>query len=78
MATRIRNELEALDRADPSAGFRDEFFLPDGMIYLNGNSLGAMPLAAVERSRRVVEQEWAAGLIGRVSDEGVSFLPPLW
>ncbi len=75
MATRTRSELESLDRSDPLAGFRDEFFLPDGVIYLNGNSLGAMPLAAVERSRRVVEEEWAKGLIGSMNTAGWYELP---
>ncbi len=75
MATRTRSELEALDRNDPLAAFRDEFFLPEGVIYLNGNSLGAMPLAAAERSRRVVEREWAEGLIGSMNTAGWYELP---
>ena len=75
MATKTRGDLEALDRADPLAGFRDEFFLPEGVVYLNGNSLGAMPLAAAQRSRRVVEQEWAEGLIGSMNTAGWYELP---
>ena len=46
MAARTRTDLESLDQSDSLAAFRDEFFLPEGVIYLNGNSLGAMPLAA--------------------------------
>ncbi|MDH3248011.1 MAG: aminotransferase class V-fold PLP-dependent enzyme [Acidimicrobiia bacterium] len=40
-----------------------DFVLPDGVVYLDGNSLGAMPVQARERARRVVEEEWAVGLI---------------
>ena len=75
MATKTRSELEALDQSDPLAAFREEFFLPDGVIYLNGNSLGAMPLAAAERARRVVEHEWAEGLIGSMNSAGWYELP---
>jgi kynureninase len=75
MTAPTRTDLEALDRRDPLAGFRDEFFLPAGTIYLNGNSLGAMPLAAAERGRRVVEQEWAEGLIGSMNTAGWYELP---
>ena len=64
------SDLETLDRQDPLAPFRDEFFLPEGTIYFNGNSLGAMPHEAARRSREVVEQEWAVGLIGSMNSAG--------
>lgn len=70
-----RTDLEALDRSDPLVDFRDEFFLPEGVIYLNGNSLGAMPLAAADRAKRVVEHEWAEGLIGSMNTAGWYTLP---
>jgi kynureninase len=75
MAISTRSDLEQLDQEDPLALFRDEFFLPDDLIYLNGNSLGAMPLKAAERSRRVVETEWAKGLIGSMNTAGWYSLP---
>lgn len=52
------------DQRDPLSGFRDEFSLPEGMIYLDGNSLGARPKAAAERARDVLEREWGQDLIG--------------
>lgn len=58
-----RDECVRADAADPLAPFRARFALPEGRIYLDGNSLGAMPLAAAERARDVVDREWAADLI---------------
>lgn len=57
------NEAAALDAADPLAPLRQHFTLPEGVIYLDGNSLGALPKAAPERVRRTVEQEWGRDLI---------------
>ncbi|MBV8912148.1 MAG: aminotransferase class V-fold PLP-dependent enzyme, partial [Acetobacteraceae bacterium] len=56
-------DLHALDRQDELAPFRDEFVLPQGVVYLDGNSLGPLPHATPDRVRRVVEQEWGQGLI---------------
>lgn len=58
-----RADAEALDAADPLRPFHDRFVLPEGLIYLDGNSLGALPKAAAERQRQVVEQEWGRSLI---------------
>lgn len=55
--------MAALDAADPLAGFRDRFTLPEGVTYLDGNSLGALPRVTAERVRAVIEQEWGEGLI---------------
>ncbi|MFL6845179.1 MAG: kynureninase [Allosphingosinicella sp.] len=56
-------QARALDVADPLRRFRDRFSLPEGVIYLDGNSLGALPRAAVERQRSLVEEEWGSELI---------------
>jgi kynureninase len=54
----------ALDVADPLAAFRDRFVIPDpGLIYLDGNSLGRPPLAALERLAHVAAEEWGGDLI---------------
>ena len=46
------------------------FDLPDGLVYLDGNSLGAMPSAAPDRALGVLRDEWAARLIGGWTDCG--------
>jgi kynureninase len=54
----------ALDAADPLAPFRDRFLIPDPeLLYLDGNSLGRPPRAAIERLDRVAREEWAGALI---------------
>lgn len=53
-----------LDRQDPLASYRDQFVINDpDLIYLDGNSLGVMPKAAQEMSRRVVDEQWGTDLI---------------
>jgi len=56
-------EVLALDASDPLKAFRGEFCLPEGLIYLDGNSLGPLTVAARSRLARVVEQEWGHSLI---------------
>jgi kynureninase len=58
-----RQACELLDDGDRLRSFRDRFSLPDGVIYLDGNSLGALPKATPARMRTVVEQDWGEGLI---------------
>src|SRR5258706_326243 len=58
-----RQSCLALDAADPLRRFRDRFLLPDGVIYLDGNSLGPLPRDTPARVARLVEQEWGQGLI---------------
>ena len=64
-ASTERVRAEALDRADPLRPFRDRFVLADAdLIYLNGNSLGRLPLATAERLNQVVKDEWGTELTG--------------
>ena len=53
----------ALDAADPLARFREAFARPEGLIYLAGNSLGPLPVSAVERVARAVTSEWGESLV---------------
>lgn len=58
-----RAHAEELDAADPLAGFRARFALDDpSLIYLNGNSLGALPHATRRRVEEVLRREWGAAL----------------
>jgi len=63
-APTTRDECTEADRDDPLAGLRDAFALPEDIVYLDGNSLGALPRAAVARAAEVVTREWGADLIG--------------
>ena len=70
-----RDALEALDRDDPLRRFRDRFDLPEGLVYLDGNSLGPPARAARERIARTVEDEWGVGLIRSWESAGWISLP---
>lgn len=58
-----RAEAQLLDRQDPLASLRERFVLPAGVVYLDGNSLGALPRGVPERVARAVENEWGRDLI---------------
>lgn len=70
-----RAECEALDRADPLAAKRAAFALPDGVIYLDGHSLGPATYAAMDRISSTARREWANGLIRSWNDAGWIDLP---
>lgn len=57
------SDVTAMDAADPLRDFRDEFCVPEGLIYLDGNSLGPLTVSARSRLATVVEQEWGQSLI---------------
>ena len=63
MPTRSREHCLELDRADPLAPRRDAFRLPEGLIYLDGNSLGALTVGAERSVARAVGLQWGVDLI---------------
>ncbi len=85
-----RARAEELDAANPLRDRRELFSLPEGVVYLDGNSLGAQPRSVSERVGSVVAEEWGRGLIaswntadwiglpGRVGDRVAALvgLPP--
>lgn len=52
------------------AGIKAQFSLPEGVIYLDGNSLGPLPRAVLERAYRVIRDEWGTQLIRGWNDAG--------
>jgi kynureninase len=68
-------DCRALDARDPLRPLRDLFALPEGVIYLDGNSLGPLPKAAPERIARAVREEWGEGLIRSWNTAGWFELP---
>src|SRR5690242_7471017 len=68
----LTREALALDAADPLAGYRDRFVIPDDdLVYLDGNSLGRTPLATVQRVTEVLAGEWAGNLIRSWDDHWI-------
>ena len=61
--TTTLEDVRALDVADPLAPMRDGFTLPEGIIYLDGNSLGALPTQTIAAQRDAVERQWGQDLI---------------
>jgi kynureninase len=75
MAMITRADLASLDRVDPLRDLRGRFSLPEGVIYLDGNSLGALPAATPARVADVVRREWGTGLIRSWNDAGWIDMP---
>ena len=57
------DDVRAWDAADPLRGYRERFVLPQGVIYLDGNSLGALPAATTARLAEATTTQWGEGLI---------------
>ncbi len=70
-----RDDALAQDAADALAPLRQLFHIPDGLVYLDGNSLGMLPRATAARVAQVVAQEWGEGLIGSWNAAGWMALP---
>jgi kynureninase len=63
---------EDLDAADPLASFRDRFVIDDDLVaYLDGNSLGRLPVATLERLTTFLREEWGGRLIRGWTDSWV-------
>jgi kynureninase len=62
-----RTDAEALDRADALAHFREQFVIEGPFIYADGNSLGRLPEALVDRLRGVVDT-WGSRLVAAWPD----------
>lgn len=69
------DKCRELDQQDELAKFRDHFDIAEGTIYLDGNSLGAMPKRALARSEEVILKEWREGLITSWNNAGWWELP---
>ena len=57
------DQAQALDAADPLAPYRAQFLCPPGLIYLDGNSLGQLPLATMEANAEAISVAWGQRLI---------------
>jgi len=68
-------DCQRLDAADPLRSLRDLFSIPQDVIYLDGNSLGALPKATADCVKQVVTRQWGQGLIRSWNDAGWFTLP---
>lgn len=70
-----REDAAALDATDPLQAYHDHFDLPEGVVYLDGNSLGPPPRASLNKLRDTAEREWKDQLIASWNDAGWIDLP---
>ena len=70
-----RSDCEALDRDDPHKHKRAAFAIPKGMIYLDGNSLGVLPVNVPARVAEVATKQWGETLIKSWNEHGWFHLP---
>ena len=69
------HDCEVLDQQDPLRSLREQFDLPAGVIYLDGNSLGVLPRATPARVAKAVTHEWGQDLIKSWNSAGWFTLP---
>jgi kynureninase len=67
--------IEAMDASDPLRGMRDRFILPEGVIYLDGNSLGAASRAVFDEVDKAAREEWGQDLIRAWNKDGWFEMP---
>ena len=70
-----RTACEREDATDPLRSWQEAFYLPQGLIYLDGNSLGPMPKKALEQLEQAIRNEWAEDLITSWNKAGWWELP---
>ena len=70
-----RDNCVQMDASDEIAAVREMFTIPDGEIYLDGNSLGPVSRDVPTRVREVVGEEWAKGLVRSWNDAGWMAMP---
>ncbi len=71
----MAESAQSLDQGDTLAHLRDEFLLPDGVVYLDGNSLGPLTRASKAAVDRVVSEQWGVDLIASWNRHGWIDLP---
>ena len=69
------SKAQERDKYDSLAPLRDHFCLPDNTIYLDGNSLGVLPKAVLDRLQTTVATEWGTDLISSWNTHGWIDLP---
>ena len=75
MTAITQQDCTARDAQDPLRELRQQFTLPDGVIYLDGNSLGVLPNTAAARVAKAVTEEWGQGLIRSWNSAGWFDMP---
>jgi len=58
-----RSAAELLDQVDPLAPYRREFVADDGLVYMDGNSLGRLPRRTIDALSHTIETDWGVGLV---------------
>jgi len=75
MSENQQSSAKDLDNDDPLASAKNKFYLPEGLIYLDGNSLGPAPKSVFADIEQTARQEWAEDLIGSWNSAGWFELP---